>query len=326
MIKNYWEDNILNEIEAPLVSVIIPCYNSEEYISECIKSVLEQDYPLIEIIVIDDGSTDRSISAIKKYSSIILIQQENSGACVARNKGIEVSKGKYIKFLDSDDKFEPNIIGIQVGLAENLSDNTIVYGDYYILRDEKKVFQSTLISVEDQTEQIIMNDLLISTPLHRKDMLLKVKGFDDRLHHGQEWNLHVRLSSQGYSFFHHKDIVFQYRIHQSENRITTNRLADKNKVKHDIYKLRITREEMSTYCTGDVDAAFALSYWWIGRWFYRQGDLENSLYYINTAKKLTKNYKKFWPLYYSILNNFLGFRNSEFFLKKAYSLKRSKYN
>ena len=86
----------------PKISVIIPCYNAERYIQEAIESVLTQAYPEIEIIVVDDGSKDSSIEKLTPYlDRIILIKQENAGACVARNRGLEVATGELIKFLDA---------------------------------------------------------------------------------------------------------------------------------------------------------------------------------------------------------------------------------
>lgn len=98
----------------PLVSVIIPVYNVENYLKECLDSVLNQTYKNIEVIVINDGSTDKSLHILEDYSSkfnnIKIIDQENSGQSVARNKGLENAKGKYIYFLDSDDYILPDTL------------------------------------------------------------------------------------------------------------------------------------------------------------------------------------------------------------------------
>ena len=88
----------------PKISLIIPVYNAEKYIIETINSALNQDIELSEIIIVDDGSTDKSIEEIKKFGdNIILIQQENKGAAAARNHGIRIAKGEYLAFLDADD-------------------------------------------------------------------------------------------------------------------------------------------------------------------------------------------------------------------------------
>jgi len=88
-----------------MVSVIIPVYNREKTVKEAIKSVLEQTWNDLEVIVVDDGSTDKSADVIKslKDERVKYIYQENAGACAARNHGIELAKGEYIAFHDSDD-------------------------------------------------------------------------------------------------------------------------------------------------------------------------------------------------------------------------------
>lgn len=96
----------------PLISVIIPVYNVEQYLEECLNSVIEQTYKNIEIITVNDGSSDRSLEILQKYAlshpNIKIINQENMGNSVARNKGIMLASGKYINFLDSDDYLETN--------------------------------------------------------------------------------------------------------------------------------------------------------------------------------------------------------------------------
>lgn len=98
-----------------LVSVVIPNYNGALYLNEAVSSVMEQDYENIEIIVIDDGSTDNSVELLKKFGSKIqLIEIKNSGASTARNIGISVAKGEYIAFLDSDDIWVRNKLRLQM--------------------------------------------------------------------------------------------------------------------------------------------------------------------------------------------------------------------
>lgn len=96
------------------VSVILPVYNTEKYLPECLDSIINQSLSDIEIICIDDGSTDKSLQILKEYAEkdkrIVLLEQKNSGAGIARNKGMEAAKGKYLSFLDSDDFFEQEML------------------------------------------------------------------------------------------------------------------------------------------------------------------------------------------------------------------------
>ena len=100
----------------PLVSILIPCYNAEEVIAETLRSCLEQTYENIEIIVVDDGSTDDSFAVAKQFESdkVKVVRQKNSGACRARNYAFELSHGDLIQFIDADDLLSPGKITSQV--------------------------------------------------------------------------------------------------------------------------------------------------------------------------------------------------------------------
>lgn len=124
-----------------MVSIVIPVYNAEKNISGCLDSVLLQTYNNIEIILIDDGSTDKSAEICadyqKKYSKIRCIYQKNSGPASARNKGIDESKGKYVAFIDSDDTISPDMISTMVDAAEsNLAEMVIC--SYNLIENNKE--------------------------------------------------------------------------------------------------------------------------------------------------------------------------------------------
>ena len=104
----------------PLVSIVIPAYNAERFIAETLDAVANQTWPNIEAFVVDDGSKDRTVAIAKKYQSdrIHVLEQKNSGACVARNKGLSLSKGSYVQFLDADDVLSYDKIAEQVSVLE----------------------------------------------------------------------------------------------------------------------------------------------------------------------------------------------------------------
>lgn len=114
-----------------LVSVIIPCFNAERWIAEAIDSCLKQTYAQIEIIVIDDCSTDNSLEIIKSYGDKIIWEHlpENKGGCYARNRGFALSKGEYIQFLDADDFILSEKIERQISFLEATGAD-VVYGDW----------------------------------------------------------------------------------------------------------------------------------------------------------------------------------------------------
>jgi|CXWL01.1.fsa_nt_gi glycosyltransferase involved in cell wall biosynthesis len=119
------------------VSVIIPVYNSGEFLEESLESVLNQTYSDIEIIAINDGSTDNSLEILKQYEDkIIIINQENLGLARAVNSGINKMNGKWLKWLSPDDIMYPETIALLVDATKTQSENTIVYSNWNLI-DEK---------------------------------------------------------------------------------------------------------------------------------------------------------------------------------------------
>lgn len=115
----------------PKVSVIIPVYNVEKYVSECLESVINQTLKEIEVICVDDGSQDSSLSILKKYAQkdkrIIVIEQQNSGAAVARNKGISFATGEFVIFMDSDDVYPTDDV-LEVLYESSIQNNVFICG------------------------------------------------------------------------------------------------------------------------------------------------------------------------------------------------------
>ena len=105
-----------------MISIIVPVYNAEKWIDRCIKSLIKQTYDDIEIILVNDGSTDTSLSVCKKYADIdkriVVIDKKNSGVSATRNIGIEIAKGEYIQFVDSDDYIDEKMCEMLVNAIE----------------------------------------------------------------------------------------------------------------------------------------------------------------------------------------------------------------
>ena len=131
----------------PLVSIVIPVYNSEKYLEECLDSVLGQTYHNLEIICVNDGSSDSSGTILERYAladkRIQIITKENGGPASARNDGLSKAKGKYIQFLDSDDFFDKELIRITVDKAIR-TDSQIVISTGLIYDDERGTVEGLL--------------------------------------------------------------------------------------------------------------------------------------------------------------------------------------
>lgn len=124
------------------VSVVIPCYNAERFLGETLESALAQTYPSLEIIVIDDGSTDRSAEVLRSYASRVRVERTpNQGASAARNRGTALAQGEFIQYLDADDLLRPKAVGQRVQALQQ-SGADVAYSDYQRLEENAEgVFQ-----------------------------------------------------------------------------------------------------------------------------------------------------------------------------------------
>lgn len=216
----------------PLVSIIIPVYNASKYVEQSVYSVINQTYRNIEVIAVDDGSTDNSYELLKsiKDSRLKVFKQLNQGACVARNRGIQESTGEYVKFLDADDYLYPDAIERQVEQSSDLAKNEEVFGDFDFVDKDGAVFCHNTVENLDMLENnqdywvYTYWDIHTSTPLHRRENIVAVGGFDIYLSNCQETHLHLKLSLSGIRFVYHPCIVSAYRSYESPDRITYKRV------------------------------------------------------------------------------------------------------
>lgn len=156
----------------PLVSVIIPVYNVEKYIDVCVNSVLNQTYNNLEIILVDDGSTDLSGEKCDRFAvldkRVTVVHQENEGSSSARNKGLEMCKGEYISFIDSDDYFSKYFIEILMKsiLKYNVKMALLGHGvDFWDNETNPKLQDSNYIDLELQrSDEVLMRMLYYSIP------------------------------------------------------------------------------------------------------------------------------------------------------------------
>lgn len=139
----------MSENEEIKVSVIIPVYNVEKYLRQNLQSVADQTLKDIEVICVDDGSTDSSFEIVKEFAAkdprFIAVQQQNAGAGAARNNGLRRARGKYLSFLDSDDFFEPDMLEAAYDKAEETNADFVVFNSDQYYEDEKEFKQVSWI-------------------------------------------------------------------------------------------------------------------------------------------------------------------------------------
>lgn len=205
-----------------LVSVIIPVYNSESYLEETLASVLTQTYHNLEIIVIDDGSTDDSRYIISRFGAadkrVVSISQENAGVSNARNAGINLSHGDFIAFLDADDVWMPNNIEIKL-LHIQSGDFGLVHSNAQIIDSESHSMDQILIGKEGN----LLEDLLLwngtcipgpSSVVISKQVMDSIGGFDPRLSTAADMDYFIRVA-KNYRIGHVNEVSWNYRIHRS---------------------------------------------------------------------------------------------------------------
>lgn len=151
-----------------IVSIIIPVYNAEKYIGETLDSVIAQDYPYKEIVIVDDCSTDGSFAIIsryikKGYNVKYYRMEKNSGVALARNKAIEIASGRYIAFIDSDDVWEKEKLTVQLKLFEQYSNIPFTYTAISYIDENSRIIKGKINVKEKVTYSYLLKNTMLAT-------------------------------------------------------------------------------------------------------------------------------------------------------------------
>lgn len=245
------------------VSVIIPNYNYAEYVGEAIQSVLAQTYRNIEIIVVNNGSTDNSMDVLHSFGDkVVVIDQPNLGQSGARNTGLKKSTGELIAFLDADDLWEPTKLEKQIGLLH--SGTHLIYAGLSRFDSQSGAILSTNLPIysgncaprflENPGAAVVLGGE--STALFTRELLSKVGLFDTSLNISAGWDF-FRRCSLFTNFNYVPEALVKYRIHgcnmssSPKNRISDNR--------HAFFKL--VTDPISSYSFGQLLISFIRLQW-----------------------------------------------------------------
>lgn len=205
----------------PLVSAIIPNYNYERYVGKAVESALAQTYQNIEIIVVDDGSDDKSRELLTQYSDRIkVIEQKNSGVCAARNRGAAESNGDYLAFLDADDIWMPEKIKRQVDRFTCDPQIGIVHVGVEDIDADGNNIAFHLKGMEGNVSEhfLFFEEAVVlgggSGVMIKRSVFEESGGFDETLSTSADWELYFRISSK-YSIAFVAEPLLQYRLHGS---------------------------------------------------------------------------------------------------------------
>lgn len=206
--------------KSPLVTVIIPNYNYGHYLGQAIDSVLDQTHKNVQLIVVDNESTDNSVEIVRGYGeALTLIQKPHGGVSSARNLGLAHAKGDYICFLDSDDTWLPEKLASQLQLLES-SEAGLVYSGINLCNQELEV-EAALVPkyrgncadmyLRYPTTAIIL--LGCSNAMIKREFALKVGGFNTSLHFSADWDYFRRICDLT-EVEYVNDFLVNYRRHQ----------------------------------------------------------------------------------------------------------------
>lgn len=201
----------------PLVSIVISCYNRKDFIAETLNSCLCQTFRDFEIVIVDDGSTDNSLSIIKPYimlPNVTVIRQQNGGPGSARNRGILNAKGKYILPLDSDDMLRQDHLQLMVDVMGDRED-LIVTSWLRLMNEDGLIQNAPWAHVPTSYKDATTRNFCICCSMFSKTSWQKINGYDEnRVLIGREdWDFWIRLYQSGCQVHVIEDYLLLYRIH-----------------------------------------------------------------------------------------------------------------
>ncbi len=203
----------------PAVSVIVPAYNVAPYVGATIESALAQTFTDLEVIVVDDGSTDETAAVVRRYCDaderVRLIQQPNGGLSAARNAALAASRGLYIALLDGDDSWDPRFLDAQLAVFHSRSDVSIVTGNACFLGGTHS--GEPVRPVPDRRQEPTLasiiadeNAVFIMSVFHRR-VYETIGGFDERMRTNEDYDYWLRAAAAGFRFARNPTPLGTYR-------------------------------------------------------------------------------------------------------------------
>jgi len=195
----------------PLVSVVIPAYNAQRFVLQAVRSVLDQCYESIEILLVDDGSTDQTAEIVRQHAPAVrIIHQENAGVAAARNTGLRLARGELICFLDADDGWFPGKLAAQVAFMQTQPEVGLLYHDWLVWRPDATGAYPALPSAPPENvgeidieqagwiyHRLLLDSLVhTSTAMIRRQVIADVGLFDPQLKLGEDYDYWLRVSRQ----------------------------------------------------------------------------------------------------------------------------------
>lgn len=235
------------------ISVIIPVYNREKYIEECLNSVLSQSLKEIEVICIDDGSTDCSYKILldysKKYRNVIVIHQENQGVSVSRNRGLEYARGKYVCFMDSDDYYAQDCALEQLYINAEENKALVCGGNLFSIWEDGKIqkaskwfFENKMVQFQEYANLYNYTNFIFDLKMIRENNIRfpHYRIFEDP-------PFFLKIMENVSEFFAINELVYVYREGYKEVKYSFNMALDLLKGIHDCFLIAMKNNFLKTY-------------------------------------------------------------------------------
>ena len=202
----------------PLVSVIIPIYNMESFLAETLQSVLASTYPHFEVILVDDGSTDKSVDIAQSFVDndprVHLFRQENAGPCRARNRAVQESKGKYIFPHDADDLLAPHFLSDAVAVLEAQPEVKLVCPTIEFIGARKGIWQLPAFD----RHLLARRNHIAACALYRRTDFDRVGGYCEEMVAREDWDFWIAMLKDGGEVVRLPEVGYWYRVRSGSKR------------------------------------------------------------------------------------------------------------
>ncbi len=212
-----WREDVYHAA-APLVSVVIPCYDQAHYLHEAIESVNTQSYPHLELVVVDDGSHDNTAAVTARYPGVKLVRQDNAGLSDARNTGLRHTSGAYLIFLDADDRLLPNAVADGLAAFKKHPEAAFVAGRHRLIDAEgMAIIELPRPDLADDPYEALLRRNVIAmhgAVMYQRITLQRMGGFHPALDACEDYDLYLRIARK-MPIHSHEELVAEYRRHGS---------------------------------------------------------------------------------------------------------------
>lgn len=238
--------------DLPLVSIITPSFNQGTFLEATIRSVLEQDYPNIEYIVMDGGSTDDSAALLRRYSDQLTHweSQPDRGQAHAINKGLQMAKGSILGWLNSDDILLPATVRRVVKTFQEFPEIDVVYGRLERVDELGRLIPTPLLpkDKEDFSIERVLGECIVNQPgsFWRREIMIKAGLLDEGLKYAMDYEYWIRLALAGARFAHLSDVVARFRL--SAGSKTVSHAAEMAQEQLQVLKATIEKYDLEEVC------------------------------------------------------------------------------